>query len=106
MLAMGDADALVAGLTQHYPDTIRPGLEVIPVRDGLRRVCGIYLMITQRGIYFFADATVNIEPSAEWIWRRSRFRPLETAERFNVKTSRGDALTPFLQLWKHAPPPG
>jgi malate dehydrogenase (oxaloacetate-decarboxylating)(NADP+) len=84
MLAMGDADALVAGLTQHYPDTIRPGLEVIPVRDGLRRVCGIYLMITQRGIYFFADATVNIEPSAEDL-AEIAISAAETAERFNVK---------------------
>ena len=46
MVAIGDADALVGGLTQHYPDTIRPGLEVIPMRDGLRRVSGLYLMIT------------------------------------------------------------
>src|SRR5579871_3821765 len=84
MLSMGDADALVAGLTQHYPDTIRPGLEVIPVRDGLRRVCGIYLMITQRGIYFFADATVNIEPTAEDL-AEIAISAAETAERFNVK---------------------
>jgi len=75
---------LVAGLTQHYPDTIRPGLEVIPVREGLRRVCGIYLMITQRGIYFFADATVNIEPSAEDL-AEIAISAAETAERFNVK---------------------
>src|SRR5205807_876347 len=66
MVRMGDADALIAGVTQHYPDTIRPALEVIPVRDGLKRVSGLYLMITLKGdLYFFADATVNIEPSAE-----------------------------------------
>jgi len=66
MLQCGDADALIAGLTQHYPDTIRPALEVIPVRPGVARVCGMYMMITTKGqVYFLADATVNIEPSAE-----------------------------------------
>jgi len=84
MVATGDADALVGGLTQHYPETIRPGLEVIPVREGLRRVSGLYMMITQRGIYFFADATVNIEPSAEDL-AEIAISAAETAERFNVK---------------------
>jgi len=84
MVSVGDADALVSGLTMHYPDTIRPGLEVIPLREGLRRVSGLYLMITQQGIYFFADATVNIEPSAEDL-AEIAISAAETAERFNVK---------------------
>jgi malate dehydrogenase (oxaloacetate-decarboxylating)(NADP+) len=66
MLHMGDADALIAGLTQHYPDTIRPALHVIPVQEGRTRVAGMYMLITPKGqVYFLADATVNIEPSAE-----------------------------------------
>ena len=66
MVHAGDADALISGLTQHYPDTIRPALQVIKTREGLRRVSGLYLLITARGdIYFLADTTVNIEPTAE-----------------------------------------
>jgi len=66
MVRLGDADALVGGLTQHYPDMIRPALQVIEVRHGMHRVSGVYVMITpKRDIYFLADATVNIEPSAE-----------------------------------------
>jgi len=84
MVAMGQADALVGGLTLHYPETIRPALEVIPVRAGLRKVSGLYLMITQQGIYFLADATVNIEPSAEDL-AEIAICAAETAERFNVK---------------------
>jgi malate dehydrogenase (oxaloacetate-decarboxylating)(NADP+) len=84
MVAMGQADALVGGLTLHYPETIRPALEVIPVRDGLRKVSGLYLMITQQGIYFLADATVNIEPTAEDL-AEIAICAAETAERFNVK---------------------
>ncbi len=66
MLHMGDADALVAGLTQHYPDTIRPALQVIPLLKGRTKVAGMYMLITPRGgIYFLADTTVNIEPTAD-----------------------------------------
>ncbi|HBY61714.1 MAG TPA: NADP-dependent malic enzyme [Solibacterales bacterium] len=66
MLRKGDADALVAGLTLHYPDTIRPALQVIPIREGLRRVSSMYMLITPRGqVYFLADTSVNIEPTAE-----------------------------------------
>jgi malate dehydrogenase (oxaloacetate-decarboxylating)(NADP+) len=84
MVSTGDADALVGGITMHYPETIRPGLEVIPLRAGLRRVSGLYLMITVQGIYFFADTTVNIEPSAEDL-AEIAISAAETAERFNVK---------------------
>jgi malate dehydrogenase (oxaloacetate-decarboxylating)(NADP+) len=66
MVRMGDADALIAGLTQHYPDTIRPALQVIPLRPGMDKVAGLYILITQKGdIYFFADTSVNIDPTAE-----------------------------------------
>lgn len=66
MVRMGDAEALIGGVTQHYPDVIRPALQVIPLQTGFRRVAGVYLVITQKGdLYFLADATVNIEPDAE-----------------------------------------
>ncbi len=66
MVHSGDADCLIAGLTQHYADTIRPALEVIPKKEGIQKVAGMYILITARGqLYFIADTTVNIEPTAE-----------------------------------------
>jgi len=66
MVHLGDADGLVEGLTKRYPETIRPALEVIGVRPGVKKVAGVYMMILKNGdIYFFADTTVNIEPTAE-----------------------------------------
>ena len=66
MVRMGDADAVVSGVTQNYPETIRPALQVIGVREGIHKVSGVYLIITRKGdLYFLADATVNIEPTAE-----------------------------------------
>jgi malate dehydrogenase (oxaloacetate-decarboxylating)(NADP+) len=83
MVRLNDADALIGGLTTHYPDTIRPALQVIDVRPELRRVAGVYVMITQKGdIYFLADATVNIEPSAEDL-AEIAIMAAEKARRFN-----------------------
>ncbi len=66
MVRMGQADALVSGVSQHFPETIRPALQIIGTREGLRRVSGCYLMITKaRKLYLLADPTVNIEPTAE-----------------------------------------
>jgi malate dehydrogenase (oxaloacetate-decarboxylating)(NADP+) len=66
MVHMGDADALVSGVTQHFPDTIRPALQIVRVREGFHRVSGCYVLITRKGeVFFLADASVNIEPTAE-----------------------------------------
>ena len=66
MVHMGDADALVSGVTQHFPDTIRPALQIVRMREGLHRVSGCYAVITRKGeVFFLADASVNIEPTAE-----------------------------------------
>ena len=85
MLRLGDADALIAGLSQNYPDTLRPALQVIPVREGLRRVSGMYMLITPNGrMYFLADTTVNIEPTAEDL-AEIAIVTAETARGFNVE---------------------
>ena len=65
MCRMGKADGLIAGLTMYYPDTIRPCLEVIGTRKGVKRVCGVYTMVLKNRVLFFADTTMNIEPNSE-----------------------------------------
>jgi malate dehydrogenase (oxaloacetate-decarboxylating)(NADP+) len=65
LVRTGYADALISGLTRKYPDTIRPALQVIGIRENVKRVAGLYIMMTKRGPFFFADTTVNINPTAE-----------------------------------------
>ncbi|MGD8374830.1 MAG: NADP-dependent malic enzyme [Acidobacteriota bacterium] len=65
MVEEGDADGLVAGLTQHYAETIRPALQIIGVRPDVHKVASLYLMALQDRVLFFADTTVNIEPTEE-----------------------------------------
>lgn len=65
MVRMGDAEALLSGVTQNYPETVRPALQIIQTAPGVSRVMGMYMMIIKNRVYFFADTTVNIEPDAE-----------------------------------------
>ena len=85
MVRLNDADALVGGLTTHYPDTIRPALEVIEVRPEVHRVAGVYVLITAKGdLYFLADATVNIEPTADEL-AEIAIMAAEKCRRFNLE---------------------
>ncbi len=65
MVQTGDADAYVSGLTHNYPQIIRPALEVVGTGQGVHKVAGMYIMLVRDKVYFFSDATVNIDPSAE-----------------------------------------
>jgi len=65
MVRCGDADALLSGIDAHYPDIIRPALEVIGKKEGLSSVHGLYLMVFKKGTFFLADTTVCIEPTPE-----------------------------------------
>jgi malate dehydrogenase (oxaloacetate-decarboxylating)(NADP+) len=65
MVARGDADALLSGANLHYPETMRPALQVIGAHPGAKVVSGMYMLVTDRHVVFCADTTVNIDPSAE-----------------------------------------
>jgi malate dehydrogenase (oxaloacetate-decarboxylating)(NADP+) len=65
MLHMNDVDGLVCGLNRSYPETIRPALQIIRLREGMKRVAGMFCVVVNDRVLFFADATVNIEPSAD-----------------------------------------
>ena len=65
MVRQGDADSLLAGIDTHYPETIRPALEVIGKQAGLSSVHGLYMMVFKKGLFLLADTTVSIEPTAE-----------------------------------------
>ncbi|WP_298038311.1 NADP-dependent malic enzyme [uncultured Desulfuromonas sp.] len=65
MVHRGDGDALLSGVDHHYPETIRPALEIIGKKEGLSKVHGAYMMVTKKNVTFFADTTVTIEPTAE-----------------------------------------
>ncbi len=65
MVDQGEADALISGLTTHYPNTIKPALQCVGVKDGFKVVSGLYIVITKKDVFFFSDTTVNVNPTAE-----------------------------------------
>lgn len=65
LVRCGYADALLSGLTRKYPDTVRPALQIIGKKEGVNKVVGMYVIVTKNGPYFFADTTINFNPSAE-----------------------------------------
>jgi malate dehydrogenase (oxaloacetate-decarboxylating)(NADP+) len=65
MVETGEADAMISGLTKNYPDTIRPAIEIIGTEEGVKKIAGMYLMLTKKGPLFLADTTVNFNPTAE-----------------------------------------
>ena len=67
MVETGMADVMISGLTRSYKDSIRPALRVIGVEDGLNKIAGMYILISKDGPMFFADTTVNINPTVEEI---------------------------------------
>ncbi len=65
MVETGEADAMISGLTRNYPSTIRPALQVIGTEEGVKKIAGMYLLLTKKGPLFLADTTVNFNPTAE-----------------------------------------
>ncbi|OSZ78476.1 NADP-dependent malic enzyme [Chitinophagaceae bacterium IBVUCB1] len=65
MVETGEADAFISGLTRQYPNTLRPALEIIGMEEGAGRVAGMYVMLSKKGPLFFADTTVNFNPTED-----------------------------------------
>ena len=65
MVEKGEADVLISGLSNDYPKTILPALQIAGTEEGVNKVAGMYIVNTPRGNFFFADTSVNRNPSAE-----------------------------------------
>lgn len=84
MVEAGEADAVISGLTRNYPDTIRPALQVIGKEAGVKKVAGMYILLTKRGPLFFSDTTVNFNPTVDEIVEITELTA-KAVERFNIK---------------------
>jgi malate dehydrogenase (oxaloacetate-decarboxylating)(NADP+) len=64
MVDTGEADGFLAGFSSRYANTIRPALQIVGTNNSLHHIAGMYIVITKKGPFFFADTTVNVTPSA------------------------------------------
>jgi malate dehydrogenase (oxaloacetate-decarboxylating)(NADP+) len=83
MVEQGDADAYISGLTYNYREALRPALRCVGAQPG-RWVSGVYLILVQERLYFFTDATVNIEPTVEQL-AAIALNAADLAQRFDLE---------------------
>ena len=84
MVEMGDADAMLTGLTHHYPRALRPPLQVIGTADDADYAAGVYMLTFKNQVVFCADTTVNQDPDADVLAEVTR-HTADLARRFNVE---------------------
>ena len=84
LVEIGDADALVSGISRNYPSTLRPALQIIGTEEGIDKVAGMFIMNTKKGTLFLADTTININPTAEELANIATLTA-NTVKRFNIK---------------------
>ena len=84
MVDLDEADGMVSGIGSHYPDGLRPPLQIIRAASGGRNVAGVYLVATRQKVLFFADTTVNIDPDAETLVEIALLTA-QLAESFEIK---------------------
>ena len=109
MVNCGEADAMISGLTRKYPDTIRPALEIIGMGEGTKRVAGMYIMLTKKGPLFFADTTLNFNPTEDELIDIT-LQTADVVNRFNIKprvamlsySNFGSSMSPEANLVRNA----
>jgi len=84
MVEFGDVDAMISGIKSPYSDVIRPALQIVGKRDDVNIIAGMYMLRTKKGPYFFADTTINLEPTSKELVDISLLVK-ETVEEFGVK---------------------
>ncbi len=65
MVELGDADAVISGLSKRFPDVLKPTLQVIGAREDVSKVASMHILTTKTGPLFLADTTVNHHLTAE-----------------------------------------
>jgi malate dehydrogenase (oxaloacetate-decarboxylating)(NADP+) len=83
MVEVGLADAMISGYTRKYAIPIRPALECIGVQNGVKKVAGLYVLITKRGPMFLADTTMTENPTAEELVEITLLTA-RTVQQFNI----------------------
>lgn len=65
MVREGECDAFISGLTKNYPKSLKPAMQIIGKEKGISKIAGMYIIMTKKGPFFFADTTVNIDPTCD-----------------------------------------
>jgi malate dehydrogenase (oxaloacetate-decarboxylating)(NADP+) len=84
MVEVGEADVMISGLTKNYATTIKPALQIFGKQEGISKVAGMYIMLSNKGTLFFSDTTINIDPDVNDIVDITKIT-YEAVKKFNIE---------------------
>jgi malate dehydrogenase (oxaloacetate-decarboxylating)(NADP+) len=84
MVALGDADGVIAGIDHTFSEVARPALQIVGLKPGVKRAASAHMMVLGDRVLLFADTTMNIEPTAEEL-KEIAILAARTARRFDIE---------------------
>ena len=84
LVYMGKADGLVSGAAHSTADTVRPALQIIKTKPGIKKTSGVFIMVREEEKYVFADCAINISPNAQDL-AEIAIASAETADLFDIE---------------------
>lgn len=95
------ADGLVSGAIHSTADTVRPALQVIKTKQGVKKTSGVFIMVRDEEKYVFADCAINIAPDSSDL-AEIAIESAKTAQMFNIEprvamlsfSTKGSAVSP------------
>ncbi|KGX93844.1 phosphotransacetylase [Pontibacillus halophilus JSM 076056 = DSM 19796] len=83
LVYMGKADGLVSGAAHSTADTVRPALQIIKTKPGVKKTSGVFIMVRDEEKYVFADCAINMNPDSQDLAEIAQ-ESAKTAELFGV----------------------
>ncbi|SFE08421.1 phosphotransacetylase [Lentibacillus persicus] len=83
LVYMDYADGLVSGATHSTADTVRPALQIIKTKEGIKKTSGVFIMVRNEEKYVFADCAINMSPDSQDL-AEIAVESANTAELFDV----------------------
>lgn len=78
------ATGLVSGAIHSTADTVRPALQIIKTKQGVKKTSGVFIMVRGDEKYVFADCAINIAPDSMDL-AEIAIESARTAEMFDIE---------------------
>ncbi|KYC67651.1 Phosphate acetyltransferase [Heyndrickxia coagulans] len=78
------ADGLVSGAIHSTADTVRPALQIIKTKQGVKKVSGVFIMVRGEEKFVFADCAINISPDSQDL-AETAAESAKTARTFDIE---------------------
>jgi len=101
LVQMDLAHGMVSGAAHSTADTVRPALQIIKTKPGVKKTSGVFIMVRDDEKYVFADCAINITPESQDL-AEIAVESAKTAEMFDIDprvallsfSTKGSAVSP------------